>query len=117
MFLRFNSKGSKRADDGKFHRRARFGVETNPGGKHRGWSYKLISHQTGTSVKRMIYHAEIRDPHDNQLAFLRDFSNLEQASKAARDWIDERLNLVARLSGVASIGKIPPPPTQKKPTN
>ena len=117
MFLRFNSKGSRRADDGKFQRRARFGIETNTGGKHRGWSYKLISHQTGTSVKRTIYHAEILDPHDNQLAFLRDFSNLDQASRAAREWIDNRLNLVAKLRAAGSVGQIPPPPPTTKPSN
>lgn len=111
MFLRFNSKGARRADDGKFHRRAKFGAEASPGGKHREWTYNLISHQIGTSVRRTIYHAEIRDPHNNQLAFLRDFSSLDQAAKAARAWIDERLNLVAKLRAAGSVGQVPPPPS------
>ena len=114
MFLRWNGSGSRRTDDGKFRSRQKMGVQDGGGGSHRNWTYHLVSHQTGTSVKRTVVHVEVRDPHDNHIASLRDFSSTEQAVAGARQWIDDRLHLINRLNTGKSVGKIPPVPPQEK---
>ena len=114
MFLRWNASGSRRSDDGKFRSRPRMGVGHSINGKHRDWSFHLINHQSGASVKRTVYHVEIRDPHDNKIVFLRDFATAEKATAGARRWIDERLNLVHRLNTGKSVGAVPKLPDQEK---
>lgn len=92
MSLWIAQRGRRFKETGKFHVRKRFGTQQSSGGQHRNWSYQLVSHSTGVSVRRTTFSVAILDPHRNRVAYLRDFSNLEQAATAAREWIDLRLS-------------------------
>ncbi len=115
MTLWCSQTGPRKNDTGKFRSRVRFGTEKSPGGRHRGWSYQFVSHHTGTSVRRTIYSVSISDPHQNRLAYLRDFSSMEQAATAARVWIDRRLKRILPRSSAGAVGTIPAPPSQQSP--
>ena len=115
MSLWSSLRSRRNNETGKFRSRVRLGTEKSPGGQHRGWSYHFVIHQTGTSVRRTIYSVTISDPHQNRLAYLRNFSNVEQAATAARAWIDCRLKRILPRSSAGSIGTIPAPPAQEDP--
>ena len=113
MSLWFSQTGRRKSDTGKFRSRVRFGTEKSPGGRHRGWSYHFVSHHTGTIVRRTIYSVAISDPHQNRLAYLRNFSSVEQAATAAREWIDCRLSRIWPKSSAGAVGTIPALPAQE----
>ncbi|MCH7750908.1 MAG: hypothetical protein IH898_01965 [Planctomycetes bacterium] len=113
MSLWFSQTGRRKSDTGKFRSRVRFGTEKSPGGRHRGWSYHFVSHHTGTIVRRTIYSVAISDPHQNRLAYLRNFSSVEQAATAAREWIDCRLSRIWPKSSAGAVGTIPALPGQE----
>ncbi len=115
MALWYSQTGRRKSDSGKFRSHVRLGTEKSPGGRHRGWSYHFVSHHTGTSVRRTIYSVAISDPHQNRLAYLRDFTSVEQAATAAREWIDHRLNRILPKSPACAVGTIPALPSQEKP--
>ncbi len=110
MSLWSSQRSLRNNETGKFRPRVRLGTEKTPSGQHRGWSYQFVIHQTGTSVRRKIYSVSISDPHQNRLAYLRDFSSMEQAATAARVWIDRRLKRISPRSSAGAIGTIPAPP-------
>ncbi len=112
MSLWSSQRSRRNNDTGKFRSRVRLGMEKSPGGQHRGWSYHFVIHHTGTSIRRKIYSVTISDPHQNRLAYLRDYPSVEQAATAARAWIDCRLKRILPRSSAGSIGTIPAPPSQ-----
>ncbi len=112
MSLWFSQTGRPKSDTGKFRSRVRLGTEKSPGGRHHGWSYQFVSHQTGTSVRRTIYSVSISDPHQNRRAYLRNFSSVEQAATAAREWIDRTLSRIWPRSSAGAVGTVPAPPSK-----
>ena len=80
-------------DVGKFHRRP--SVDT-----YLGWAIQLVQHRTGTAVKRERYHAVVFDADGQRRAYLQGFSNLRQASAAARSWIDDAEATSARRASL-----------------
>ena len=115
MSLWCSQTGRRKSDSGKFRSHVRLGAEKLPGGRHRGWSYHFVSYQTGTSVRRTIYSVTISDPHQNRRAYLRDFSSVEQAATAAREWIDHTLSRIWPKSSAGAVGTIPALPAQEEP--
>ena len=115
MSLWFSHTGHRNSDTGKFRSQVRLGMEKSPGGRHRGWSYHFVSHHTGTIVRRTIYCVTISDPHQNRLAYLRDFPSVEQAATAAREWIDYRLSRIWPKTLAGAVGTIPALPAQEEP--
>jgi hypothetical protein len=98
--------GRRARETGKFRTRARLGTAKTHGEGYRDWSYHFVSHSTGTSIRRTTYSVAILDPYQNRIAYLRDFSNIEQAAKAAREWIDLRLSRIWPKT-LADLGTIP----------
>ncbi len=84
------SRGSTR-DTGKFRAQKRMGVAASSGDTYREWSYEFVQHQRGSTVRRTYFSVSIRDPNGNRAEYLRDFSSLEKAAVAAREWIDDVL--------------------------
>jgi hypothetical protein len=109
-----SNNGRRTSETGKFRTRARLGTVKTPGGEHRDWSYRFISHSTGASIRRSTFNVTILDPYQNQVAYLRNFPNIEQAAKAAREWIDQRLSRLWPKT-LADLGKIPAVPEAKTP--
>ena len=99
-------------ESGKFRSYARVGVEKTPRQEYRDWSFEFILHQTGISVRRTCYSVAICDPRKSRAAYLRDFNSLEQATSAARKWIDKTLRRQLTAKPPASLGAIPPVPTK-----
>ena len=110
MSLWFAQNRRPRRDSGKFRTRARLGTARSPDETYRDWSFRMISHSTGSSVRRTTYNVLISDPARNQIAYLRDFPNIEQATTAARTWIDRRLSRI-RPTVSADLGTIPAVPS------
>ena len=108
-----NNRGRK-GGDGRFRPRPRMGLPQRTPASYRGWSFHLVEHQSGTVVKRTTYHIGIEDPHGNRIAFLRDFSSLQNATQAAEHWIDERLRMLDRLRGKNAQDSSPESPAQEK---
>lgn len=100
-------------DTGKFRPRTRIGTEKSSGSEYRGWSYHFVSHRTGASVARTLYSVSILDPYQNRVAYLRDYSDVQQAAEAAREWIDHTLSLKWPQTLNSSLGSIPELPTQE----
>jgi hypothetical protein len=120
MSLWCSQSGRRRNETGKFRTRARLGTVMTPGAEYRDWFYSFVSHSTGTSIRRTTYNVAILDPYQNRIAYLRDFSSIDQAAHAAREWIDHRLSLLG-LNMPADLGTIPAlpaaeTPAQKNPT-
>lgn len=108
MALWYTSSGRPRyADDGKFHQRAKTGLSQLAQVEHRGWSYQFTSHQIGTSVRRTSYSVTIADPDGHRAEYLRGFSSLDQASEAAREWIDQIAAKINTRFQIAPLGNIP----------
>ena len=114
MSLWYAQNNRRVKETGKFRRQTPFGTQKTPGGRHRGWSYHFVSHRAGTSVQRTTYSVSILDPHQNRVAYLRDFSSVDQAASAARQWIDHTLSKVWSPSLASDVGTIPQLPTQEK---
>jgi len=110
MSLWFAQNSRPGRDSGKFRTRARLGTARSSDETYRDWSFHLISHNTGSSVRRTTYSVSISDPARNRIAYLRDFPNVEQATTAARTWIDRRLSRNWRRVP-AELGTIPAVPS------
>ena len=87
-------------DVGKFHRRPSVGLHNAAGDTYLGWAIQLVQHRTGTAVKRERYHAVVFDADGQRRAYLQGFSNLRQASAAARSWIDDAEATSARRASL-----------------
>ncbi len=99
--------GPRKKETGKFRSYAQTGIEKSTGEPYRGWSFSFVTHQTGSSVRRKRYAVAICDPHKNRAAYLRDFSSLQQATTAAKAWIDQTLSLKLAESNSGALGTIP----------
>jgi hypothetical protein len=88
MWFVSGTQGSRSRDSGKFKSQLVLGQVKSAGSEYRGWTYEFISHQTGASVKRMLFSVSILDENGHRAAYLRDFANVDQATRAAREWID-----------------------------
>ena len=112
------STGPRRRESAKFRSYAHMGTETSASGHYRDWSYTFVTHQTGNQVRRTRYAVSICDPHHNRVKYLRDFSNVEQATAAAKECIDELLSLRLPQQKPGDVGTIPALPpaaaTQEK---
>jgi len=97
--------GPRKKESGKFRSSSHLGTEKSVGQPYRGWSFELITHSTGSSVRRMRTSVSILDPNKKGAAYLRDFSSLEQAATAAQEWIDHTLRLAPEVPG--AVGTIP----------
>lgn len=112
MSLWYAQSGPRSHDTGKFRSHKQVGTEKSAGGKHRGWSYHFVSHQTGSNIRRSSFSASIVDPYGNRVEYLRGFASLDQAAVAAREWIDALLNkMMRRTAPGRGVGTIPAAPT------
>jgi len=103
--------GPRKKETGKFRSYAHVGIEKSAGQSYRGWSFSFTTHQTGSSVRRTRYAVAICDPNKKRAAYLRDFSNIQQATTAAQEWIDQALKRTASTTGT-----IPALPSAINPT-
>ena len=103
--------GPRKKESGKFPTHKQLGTTQSSGGEYRGWHLDFVAHQTGSSVRRTRYAVSISDPHKNRVQYLRDFSNLQQATAAAHAWIDQTLSmtLAKPTHGIGSIPGLPTP--------
>ena len=99
--------GPRYKQGGKFQPELVPGTEKCAGGEYRGWHYSFVSHQTGSGVKRKRYAATILDGNRNRVAYLRDCSSIQQATEAAKFWIDETIAQTLAQSAAKSLGTIP----------
>ncbi len=100
--------GPRRSGTGKFRTHSQMGPEKSASGVYRDWSYTFVAHQTGSSVRRMRYAVSICDPQQCRVKYLRDFSNLEQATLAAKECIDQLLEARLTRQVPGNVGTIPP---------
>ncbi|MBN1854436.1 MAG: hypothetical protein JW829_17020 [Pirellulales bacterium] len=77
---------------GKFLHIPRFGTEEAYGAEYHDWTYHLVRHMTGATLRRAVYTVTIFDSSGNRMAYLTDFPSLARAHAAARDWVDEMLS-------------------------
>jgi len=115
MSLWYTQSSPRSKESGKFRPRAKFGIDQQAGKSHRGWSYSLISHQMGISVKRTSYNVSISDPQGNRVEYLRGFSSITQAEVAACEWIDEVVKKIDLAAMSRGLGKIPSMPSEPGP--
>ena len=64
------------------------------------------------SVRRTSYSVSITDPYGNRVEYLRDFSSVDVAGAAAREWIDELLSKMLPAATGEGIGTIPSMPAE-----
>ena len=91
MSLRFALPPQGDRPTGKFQHHRRLGTQAMGDRAHGEWSFQLIQHHTGTTVKRSVYNVSIADPKGNRAAYLQGFATADGASAAAREWIEERV--------------------------
>ena len=77
---------------GKFHRTARTGLARGESADYRGWTYDLVRHTTGTTLKRTVYHVTIADPTGFRAAYLTNFQAAGKAVAAARERINQEID-------------------------
>ncbi len=106
--------GPRRRESGKFRSYAHAGIEKSAGQQYRDWSFRFVTHQTGSSVRRTRYSVSICDPSKNRVAYLRDFSNIGQATRAAQAWIDQTLRSKFAASSLGTIPALPTPITAQE---
>lgn len=103
--------GPRRKESGKFRSHAQLGTAKTTGDQYRGWSYSFIAHQTGSGVSRTLYAVSICDPYGNRVDYLRDFPNIQQATKAAHQRIDRTVGQSLVTAKPGAVGTIPTVPT------
>ena len=104
--------GPRKKESGKFRSHALMGPTTSSGQQYRGWQFEFIAHQTGTGISRTRYAVSIRDPQQNRVEYLRDFSSRQQATQVAQQWVDRTLSasLTQPKSGIGTIPDLPAAP-------
>lgn len=103
--------GPRRKESGKFKSHSHLGTAQSAGGQHRGWHFDFVAHQTGSGVRRTRYAVSISDPNKNRVEYLRDFSNIGQATDAAKEWIDRTLGLLIPALPIDAV------PTRERPSS
>lgn len=104
-----HNRGAK-DNDGRFRPRPKMGMPQPAESTYREWSFHLVHHKSGAAVTRSTYHVGIDDPHGNRIAYLRDFPSMETATRAAREWVDERIRKIERLNTT----RVPTPHTKQE---
>jgi hypothetical protein len=92
MSLRYHLRSRDPNPSGKFQHHRRPGIASGRDHTFGGWSYRLIEHHTGTTVKRTVYNASVADPNGSRAIYLQGFTTAERAATAAQEWIDQQLN-------------------------
>ena len=110
MSLYHTHRGPRTRDMGKFQSRSAAASSKSAGGEYRGWHYTFVAHQTGSSVKRTSYAVSIRDAQKNPVEYLRGFSSIDQATRAAYSGLDAKIGKFTSVPG-GQIGTIPSVPT------
>ena len=105
--------GPRHRQAAKFTTHARLGTDKSAGGQYRGWHYSFTAHSTGSGVQRTRYSVSILDNKKHRVAYLRDFSSIEQATRGAKDYIDQKLGFDMQQKSAANVGTIPKLPTSK----
>ena len=114
MSLWYAQSGPRSNDTGQFRSRARLGTQKQAGQQYRSWYYDFVSQETGTTIKRTSYSVTISDSQRNRAEHLQGFSSLDQARKAAIEWIDQMWERVRRNSLSGNLGSIPPLPKDEQ---
>ena len=114
MSLWYAQSGPRSRDLGKFHTRSPLGTTNSGAGKHRGWNYEIIAHQTGTSVRRTSYNVAISDQHRARMEYLRGFGSAQKAIVAAEEWIEAAQARLLRSMPAGEIGTIPALPASDR---
>ena len=79
----------RKKTSGKFERSRRLGVSLEGNGEHCGWRFDVSKARVGVTVRRDVYSLTIRDEEGSMLHRLSGFTRREQATIAARKWIEE----------------------------
>ncbi len=97
-------------ETGKFRAHAKMGTDKKSNEVYREWHFSLVAHQTCSGMKRIRYAVSICDPQMKRVEYLRDFSNIQQATAAAKQWIDRvlRPRLPSRSSSSSGPAARPP---------
>ncbi len=103
--------GPRRRRYGKFQSQAKLGTEASAGAQYRGWHYSFVAHATGSGVQRTRYAVSIRDGNQNRVAYLRDCASIAQATEAAKRWIDDTMNRIAKRRAEIGLGSLPTLPS------
>jgi hypothetical protein len=90
MSLRYTLPPVDHRPTGKFQHQHRLGTQAVGDQAHRGWTFQLIQHHTGATVKRTMFNVAVADPKGHRAGYLQGFPSAEHACAAAREWIDER---------------------------
>lgn len=96
MALWYHARPRNPNPTGKFLHHRGIGLEHTGSKQHRGWSYQLIQHRTGSTVSRTLYNVAISGAENSakkkrQAGYLQGFQTAERAGQAAREWIDREL--------------------------
>lgn len=105
--------GPRYKHSSKFQSQLRPGTENTSGAEYRGWHYSFVVHQATGTTRRTRYGVTIRDPKKNRVAYLRDCSSIQQATDAAKHWIDSTLEKIAVRQEAGQVGTIPALPTRQ----
>jgi hypothetical protein len=79
--------------NGKFEPVAAPGVQQFSPQEHKGYCYTVGRRKVGVTVKRVQYSVSIQTRDGRQVRYLDNFSNMQSAQAAARDWIDTAFQL------------------------
>jgi hypothetical protein len=105
--------GPRTRETGKFRAHSQLGTTKSHGEAYRNWSYHLVAHQTGSGVRRTKYSVSVCDPNHQRAAYLQDFCNLQQATTAAQQWIDQQLGRTLPAQQPGAVGTIPAAPHRR----
>lgn len=83
--------GPREKTPGKFRSRPKLGTDKTAGSRYRGWYYDFVTHRSASGSQRTRYAASILDPNRNRVAYIRDCATIQQATDAAKRWIDQAL--------------------------
>ena len=111
MALWHNVGSTTRQSTGKFKSQRRVGTELELNEQHAGWSFQVIEHRAGSTVRRTVYNVAISDPAGFRAGYLRGFLTAARARAAAQSWIDERVAKARTARRTNTVGAIPQLPS------
>jgi hypothetical protein len=110
----------RKNDSGKFKQSRRLGVSMSGTGEHNGWRFEVSRARVGVTVRRDVFSLTIRDEEGSMLHRLTGFTNRDQATLAARRWIDEaqalmniRIDREHRQKGMRALKRVATIETKK----